>query len=96
MATIKHTSSKNSDLSAAERYLIFQHNEYTGLPILDERGRPKLRENYILDTLECGENTFAMACLLANRKYGKNAQAVMSKPITISSALTREMQQITV
>ena len=38
MATIKHTSSKNSDLSAAERYLTFQHNEYTGLPILDEHG----------------------------------------------------------
>ena len=75
MATIKHTSSKNSDLSAAERYLTFQHNEYTGLPILDEHGQPKLRENYLLDTLECGENTFAMACLLANRKYGKNAQA---------------------
>ena len=72
MATIKHTSSKNSDLSAAERYLTFQHNEYTGLPILDEHGQPKLRENYLLDTLECGENTFAMACLLANRKYGKN------------------------
>ena len=74
MATIKHTSSKNSDLSAAERYLTFQHNEYTGLPILDEYGQPKLRENYLLDTLECGGNTFAMACLLANRKYGKNAQ----------------------
>ena len=75
MATIKHTSSKNSDLSAAERYLTFQHNEYTGLPILDSEGKPKLRENYLLDTLECGENTFAMACLLANRKHGKNAQA---------------------
>ena len=75
MATIKHTSSKNSDLSAAERYLTFQHNEYTGLPIWDKHGQPKLRENYLLDTLECGENTFAMACLLANRKYGKNAQA---------------------
>ena len=81
MATIKHTSSKNSDLSAAERYLTFQHNEYTGLPILDEHlpildehGQPKLRENYLLDTLECGENTFAIACLLANRKYSKNAQ----------------------
>ena len=72
MATIKHTSSKNSDLSAAERYLTFQHNEYTGLPVLDEHGRPKLREAYLLGTLECGENTFAMACLLANRKYAKN------------------------
>src|SRR5699024_10721676 len=72
MATIKHTSSKNSDLSAAERYLTFQHNEYTGLPVLDEHGRPNLREAYLLGTLECGENTFAMACLLANRKYAKN------------------------
>ena len=72
MATIKHTSSKNSDLSAAERYLTFQHNEYTGLPILDEHGQPKLRNDYLLDMLECGGNTFAMACLLANRKYAKN------------------------
>ena len=74
MATIKHTSSKNSDLSAAERYLTFQHNEYTGLLIFDSDGKPKLRENFLLDTLECGGNTFAMACLLASRKYGKNAQ----------------------
>ena len=72
MATIKHTSSKNSDLTAPEHYLTFQHNEYTGLPILDENGRPKLREEYLLDTLECGGQSFAMACLLANRKYGKN------------------------
>ena len=45
------------------------------MPILDERGQPKLRENYLLNTLECGGNTFSMACLLENRKYGKNAQA---------------------
>ena len=31
-----------------------------------------LRESYILDTLECGDFSFATACLLANRKYGKN------------------------
>ena len=33
-----------------------------------------LRESYILDTLECGDSSFATACLLANRKYGKNTQ----------------------
>ena len=33
-----------------------------------------LRESYILDTLECGNFSFATACLLANRKYGKNTQ----------------------
>ena len=72
MATIKHLSSKNSNYATAESYLTFQHNEYTGLPILDEKGRPKLRDSYLLDTLECGESSFAMACLIANRKYGKN------------------------
>ena len=74
MATIKHLSSKNSNYAAAESYLTFQHNEYTGLPILDEKGRPKLRDSYLLDTLECGESSFAMACLIANRKYGKNGR----------------------
>ena len=72
MATIKHLTSKNSNYAAAESYLTFQHNEYTGLPILDEKGRPKLRDSYLLDTLECSESSFAMACLIANRKYGKN------------------------
>ena len=38
------------------------------------RARPKLRESYLLDTLECGDFSFATACLLANRKYGKNTQ----------------------
>ena len=33
-----------------------------------------LRESYLLDTLECGDFSFATACLLANRKYGKNTQ----------------------
>ncbi len=72
MATIKHLTSKNSNYAATESYLTFQHNEYTGLPILDEKGRPKLRDSYLLDTLECSESSFAMACLIANRKYGKN------------------------
>ena len=72
MATLKHIASKNSDYSAAETYLIYQHDEFSGKKILDEQGRPKLRESYILDTLECGEASFATACLLANRKYNKN------------------------
>ena len=72
MATLKHIASKNSDYSAAETYLVYQHDEFSGKKILDEQSRPKLRESYILDTLECGEASFAMAYLLANRKYDKN------------------------
>ena len=74
MATLKHIASKNSDYSAAETYLIYQHDEFSGKKILDEQGRPKLRDSYLLDTLECGDFSFATACLLANRKYGKNTQ----------------------
>ena len=74
MATLKHIASKNSDYTAIEAYLIYQHDEFTGKQLLDEQGRPMLRESYILDTLECGDYSFATACLLANRKYGKNTQ----------------------
>ena len=74
MATLKHIASKNSDYSAIEAYLIYQHDAFTGKQLQDEHGKPKLRDSYLLDTLECGDFSFATACLLANRKYGKNTQ----------------------
>ena len=72
MATLKHIASKNSDYTAIEAYLIYQHDAFTGKQLLDDHGRPMLRESYLLDTLECGDFSFATACLLANRKYSKN------------------------
>ena len=74
MATLKHIASKNSDYTTIEAYLVYQHDAFTGKQLLDEQGKPKLRESYLLDTLECGDFSFATACLLANRKYGKNTQ----------------------
>ena len=74
MATLKHIASKNSDYTAIEAYLIYQHDAFTGKQLLDEHGRPMLRDSYLLDTRECGDFSFATACLLANRKYGKNTQ----------------------
>ena len=74
MATLKHIASRNSDYTAIEAYLVYQHDEFTGKQLLDGQGRPKLRDSYLLDTLECGDFSFATACLLANRKYGKNTQ----------------------
>ena len=74
MATLKHIASKNSDYTAIEAYLVYQHDAFTGKQLLDEQGRPKLRESYLFDTLECGDFSFATACLMANRKYGKNTQ----------------------
>ena len=74
MATLKHIACKNSDYTAIEAYLVYQHDKFTGKQLLDEHGKPKLRESYLLDTLECGDFSFATACLLASRKYGKNTQ----------------------
>ena len=74
MATLKHIASKNSDYTAIEAYLVYQHDAFTGKQLLDEQGKQKLRDSYLLDTLECGDFSFATACLLANRKYGKNNQ----------------------
>ena len=65
MATLKHIASKNSDYTAIEAYLVYQHDEFSSKVILDKQGRPMLRESYLLDTLECGDFSFATACLLS-------------------------------
>lgn len=72
LATFKHISSKNADYSAAERYLTFQHDEFTMKAALDENGRLIPREDYRIATLNCGEENFAISCLRANLRYGKN------------------------
>ena len=72
MATFKHISSKNADYGAAEQYLTFEHDEFTMKPTLDETGRLILREDYRIATLNCGEEDFAVACMRANLRYGKN------------------------
>ncbi len=74
MATLKHIASKNSDYTAIEAYLVYQHDGFPARKFWMNRADPSLRESYILDTLECGDYSFATACLLANRKYGKNTQ----------------------
>ena len=72
MATLKHINSKNADYGAAEQYLLFEHDEFTMKPVLDETGRLIPREDYRLSTLNCGEEDFAVACMRANLRYGKN------------------------
>ena len=72
MATIKHLSSKNSDYGAAERYLIFQHDESNNKPILDENGHLIPREDYRIDSVLCNGEDFAIACMKANLAYNKN------------------------
>ncbi|MDE7445097.1 MAG: relaxase/mobilization nuclease domain-containing protein [Lachnospiraceae bacterium] len=72
MAILKHIASKNADYSEAQRYLIFQHDEYTGKPILDENGKMQLRKEYYLDGVECDPFSFDMECKELNAHFHKN------------------------
>ncbi len=72
MATLKHINSKNADYGAAEQYLLFEHDEFTMKPTLDEQGRLIPREDYRLAMLNCGGEDFAVACMRANLRYEKN------------------------
>ena len=72
MAILKHIASKNADYGESERYLIFQHNEYTQKPVLDENGHMILRDEYYLDGLNCDPFTFASECQELNSYYHKN------------------------
>ena len=80
MATIKHISSKNADYSAAEKYLMFEHDEHTQKVKTDSAGRLIPREDIRFTTIGCREDDYAVACIRANRQYGKN-----NKPQDIKS-----------
>ncbi len=80
MATIKHISSKNADYSAAEKYLMFEHDEHTQKVKTDSSGRLIPREDIRFTTIGCREDDYAVACIRANRQYGKN-----NKPQDIKS-----------
>lgn len=72
MAILKHIASKNADYGETERYLIFQHDEYTQKPILDENGNMLLREEYYLDGINCDPFTFDAECRETNAFFHKN------------------------
>ena len=72
LATFKHISSKNANYGDAEKYLTFEHDEFSMKPTLDEQGRLVPREDYRISTLNCGEEDFAVACMRSNLRYGKN------------------------
>ena len=72
MAILKHISSKNADYGDAEKYLTFEHDEFTMKPTLDADGRLIPRADYRISSLNCGGEDFAVACIRSNLRYGKN------------------------
>ena len=86
MAILKHIASKNSDYGEAERYLIFQHDEYTQKPVLDENGHMIIREEYYLDGVNCDPFTFAAECQETNAYFHRTSLSTKSNLTIISSA----------
>lgn len=72
MAVLKHLSSKNADYGKALEYLMFQHNERTQQPILDDNGNMVLRDEYYLDGLNCQPFSFDAECEQTNAAFHKN------------------------
>ena len=72
MAILKHISSKNANYGDAEKYLTFEHDEFTMKPTLDADGRLIPRADYRISSLNCGGEDFAIACMRSNLRYGKN------------------------
>ena len=75
MAVLKHIKSKNANYSDAINYLLFQHDKNNGKKILDDSGRPILREEYYIDELLCTPESFDKECEITNKNFHKNQKA---------------------
>ena len=72
MAILKHTTSKNANYNDALFYLLFEHNENSMKPVLDENGKMIRRRGYIMDGINCDPFTYAEECRELNELYHKN------------------------
>ena len=72
MAILKHIASKNADYGEAQRYLMFQYDESSNKPLLDENGEWIPRKEYYMDGINCDPFTFDMECRELNAMYHKN------------------------
>ena len=62
MATLKHLGSKNADYGAAEQYLLFEHDEFTMKPVLDEKSIKRIWMYEILRQQLSRTNTERFPC----------------------------------
>lgn len=72
MAVIKHISIKNSSYTSAIEYLTYKHDEFTNKPILDDKGRPIPRDEYLIEGINCTPRSYGMECTAVNQHFGKN------------------------
>jgi len=72
MAVIKHIASKNANYEAAIDYLMYKHDELSGKMIRDENGNPIVRDDFLMDGINCEPFEYPIAAMETNRLYGKN------------------------
>ncbi len=72
MAIIKHIPVKNRYYSAAVEYLTCKFDENTMKPLEDAKGRRIMRDNFLIEGINCEVDTFGAECIEVNRYYGKN------------------------
>lgn len=72
MAIIKHIAVKNRYYSAAVEYLTCKFDEHTMKPLEDAKGRMMMRDNFLIEGINCKVDTFGAECIEVNRYYGKN------------------------
>lgn len=72
MAIIKHIPVKNRYYSAAVEYLTCKFDEHTMKPLEDVKGRRIMRDNFLIEGINCEVDAFGAECIEVNRYYGKN------------------------
>ena len=73
MATVKHVKVRNTNYTFAVQYLTYQHDEFTNKPILDVNGEMLLREEFLIEGINCSPATFGRECSETNSLYNKNS-----------------------
>ena len=71
MATLKHLASKSADYGKPIKYLMFEHDR-NGVPLRDAEGNLVMREEFLLDGINCTPLSFDKECEMLNWKYHKN------------------------
>ena len=73
MATVKHIKVRNTNYNSAVQYLTYQHDEFTNKPILDEHGEMLIRDQFLIEGINCSPATFGRECFETNTQYNKNS-----------------------
>lgn len=72
MAIIKHLSSKSANYGRVVEYLMYEQDRLTNRSIEDENGHLIMRENFLINSLDCNVSTFDAECRMLNNRYHKN------------------------